>query len=214
MFALYLAEEKIAPEVVENMRGWPHSGFSVDQSVFLPAGNRPGIERLVQYMIRYYGWYSNKTRGLRRKAAEQAATANSPLLPGEGQGVRAAPPPVSTPARCSQTWAMLIKRVYEIDPLACPRCGGAMKVIAFIEPPQGALIEKILRHCGLWNPSSPRAPPADWGLSQFSSATRSAAAKMGLSPSAAAASPPEFFDERDEPGEWTYVDIDTFEATF
>ncbi len=44
VFALYLAEEKIAPEVVENMRGWPHSGFSVDQSVFLPAG-RPGRHR-------------------------------------------------------------------------------------------------------------------------------------------------------------------------
>jgi hypothetical protein len=31
-FALYLAEEKIQPEVVENMRTWPHGGFSVDQS--------------------------------------------------------------------------------------------------------------------------------------------------------------------------------------
>jgi ribosomal protein S27E len=33
VFALYLAEGKIEPAVVENMRGWPHSGFSVDQSV-------------------------------------------------------------------------------------------------------------------------------------------------------------------------------------
>jgi len=36
-----------------------------------------------------------------------------------------------------------------------------MKVIAFIEPPQGEIIEKILRHCGLWNPSAPRPPPGD-----------------------------------------------------
>ena len=63
--------------------------------------------------------------------------------------------------RASQTWAMLIKRVYEVDPLACPKCGGQMKVVAFIEPPQGAVIEKILRHCGLWHASSPRPPP--WG---------------------------------------------------
>ena len=28
------------------------SGFSVDQSVFLPEGDRPGIERLVRYMTR------------------------------------------------------------------------------------------------------------------------------------------------------------------
>ena len=122
---------------LQNMRSWPHSGFSVDQSVFLPVNDRQGIERLVQYMtrcpfslsrlvkvtatgqviykaekdacrafpepqgdglrsgpkrnfqvlspleflaeftqhipptgshlIRYYGWYSNKARGLRRK---------------------------------------------------------------------------------------------------------------------------------------------------
>jgi ribosomal protein S27E len=33
VFALYLAQGKIEPEVVENMRAWPHSGFSVDQSI-------------------------------------------------------------------------------------------------------------------------------------------------------------------------------------
>jgi hypothetical protein len=38
VFGLYLADEKIEPEVVENMRCWPHSGFRVDQSVFLPSG--------------------------------------------------------------------------------------------------------------------------------------------------------------------------------
>lgn len=52
VFALYLAEEKIEPEVVENMRSWPHSGFSVGQSVYLPAGDRAGIERLVGTMTR------------------------------------------------------------------------------------------------------------------------------------------------------------------
>ena len=34
------------------MRSWPHSGFSVDQSVYLAAGERAGIERLVGYMTR------------------------------------------------------------------------------------------------------------------------------------------------------------------
>ncbi|NLX23774.1 MAG: transposase [Phycisphaerae bacterium] len=52
VFALYLAEEKVTPEVVENMCSWPHSGFSVDQSVYLPAGDRAGIERLVGYITR------------------------------------------------------------------------------------------------------------------------------------------------------------------
>ena len=116
-------------------------------------------------------------------------------------------PAIPAPARCSQTWAMLIKRVYEVDPLACPKCGGQMKVIAFLEPPQGAVVEKILRHCGLWHPSTPRAPPAvDWGPPPSSpwSATED------FSDSGSTDS----FDGRDEPNEWTYVDIDTFEATF
>jgi len=52
VFDLYLSEGKIEPEVVENMRSWEHSGFSVDQSVHLSAGDRSGIERLVQYMVR------------------------------------------------------------------------------------------------------------------------------------------------------------------
>jgi hypothetical protein len=29
----------------------------------------------------------------------------------------------------------LIKQVYEVDPLVCPRCAGTMRIIAFIEQP-------------------------------------------------------------------------------
>jgi hypothetical protein len=244
VFALYLAEEKIEPEVVENMRTWPHSGFHVDQSVHLAADDRAGIERLMQYMtrcpfslsrlvkvtetgevvykaekdacrafpdpqgdglrsgakrnfqvlspldflaeftqhippkgahlVRYYGWYSNKARGMRRKAAEAPANANLPSPVGTmypwsgrgagGEGIAASEglnDRSSGPSRASQTWAMLIKRVYEVDPLECAKCGGTMKVIAFLEPPQGDVIEKILRHCGLWRASAPRPPPAE-----------------------------------------------------
>jgi hypothetical protein len=46
---------------------------------------------------------------------------------------------------------MLIKRIFEVDPLQCPHCGGQMKIIGFIERRQHEVIEKILRHCGLWD---------------------------------------------------------------
>ncbi len=83
--------------------------------------------------------------GLSRAAAPQPAAATE-----EG----------SAPARpCNFTWAKLIKRVYEVDPLACPECGATMKVLSFIEPPQEAVIEKILHHCGLWEEPA-RGPPA------------------------------------------------------
>ena len=37
------------------------------------------------------------------------------------------------PPRCEQTWAMLIKRVYEVDPLACPGVRRADESISFID---------------------------------------------------------------------------------
>ena len=52
MFALLLAEGKINEEVVANIRSWKHSGFSVDQSVRMEAGDREGIQRLIQYFLR------------------------------------------------------------------------------------------------------------------------------------------------------------------
>ena len=41
-------------------------------------------------------------------------------------------------------WAALIQRVYETDPLICPRCGAKLKIISFIETHQRNVIEKIL----------------------------------------------------------------------
>ena len=67
------------------------------------------------HLIRYYGWYSNKSRRMRRKAAEAAGSIEE--LPGTVDAEEA------SPSRSSQSWAMLIKRVYEVDPLSCPQCG-------------------------------------------------------------------------------------------
>ena len=52
------------------------------------------------------------------------------------------------PAECRKNWARLIQKIYEVDPLICPKCNGAMKIIAFIE--DGDVIKKILKHVGLW----------------------------------------------------------------
>ena len=58
------------------------------------------------------------------------------------------------------TWAALIKCVYEVDPLKCPKCGGEMKIISFVEAKsQADLIKRILKHCGLWKEKEPRPPP-------------------------------------------------------
>ncbi len=48
-----------------------------------------------------------------------------------------------------QNWARLIQKIYEVDPLICPKCWGQMHIISFIE--ELDIIEKILRHLGLWD---------------------------------------------------------------
>jgi hypothetical protein len=55
-----------------------------------------------------------------------------------------------------KNWARLIQKIYEVDPLTCPRCQGQMRVISFIEDPQ--VIKKILKHLGVWE-VKPRPPP-------------------------------------------------------
>jgi Putative transposase len=100
-----------------------------------------------EHLIRYYGWYSNKSRGQRAKTLAPAAAGTGPP----------ARPPTARAAR--KGWAALIKQVYESDPLLCPKCGAEMKIIAFLERHQTEVIEKILRHCGLWEEGPARGPP-------------------------------------------------------
>jgi len=179
------------------MRGWRHSGFSVDISVRIEAVDHSGMQRLVEYIarcpfslarmvsitkddkvlyragnakclpfpktgdkdltsgmprnyeiydpldflaevtqhipnkgehqIRYYGWYSNKKRGLTYKT-KKPVTSTLPGMPEPDTGFR---------RKCRLTWAALIKCVYEVDPLKCPKCGGEMKIVAFIEEKRG-----------------------------------------------------------------------------
>ena len=57
----------------------------------------------------------------------------------------------------SKTWRECIKRIFEIDPLRCPRCGGQLKIISFINE-QGPIV-KILKHLGLWDHKPSSDPP-------------------------------------------------------
>ena len=64
--------------------------------------------------------------------------------------------------RRGSCWARLIKKVYEADPLVCPRCSGPLKIVSLIGDAQ--VIEKILRHLKLWDPPE-RPPPRPAGRS-------------------------------------------------
>jgi hypothetical protein len=93
-----------------------------------------------EHLVRYAGWYSNRSRGKRRRmGAEPAEVATREA------DVREA-------ARVRSTWARLIHKVYEVDPLECPLCKGPMRVIALND--DAAVIRKILTHLGLWAPQT------------------------------------------------------------
>ena len=85
--------------------------------------------------------------GVKESAAEQAREAD----------------PAETARRHvrGQCWASLMARTFGIDVLACPRCGGRLRLIALIE--QAAVIDRILRHLGVPTeipaPRPARAPP-------------------------------------------------------
>jgi len=60
-------------------------------------------------------------------------------------------------ARALSRRPVLIKAVFEVDTLKCPKCGGAMKIISFIE--EEDVIRKILKRCNLWKEPAPGSPP-------------------------------------------------------
>ena len=101
------------------------------------------------HLTRYYGAYSNRSRRLWREGEEGA----------ERVSVRIVEEDRAPPGRAS--WARLLRRVFEVDPLTCPACGTGMKIVSVITTP--SVIGAILRHLrktgneDLW---AARAPPA------------------------------------------------------
>jgi hypothetical protein len=57
-----------------------------------------------------------------------------------------------------RAWSELMRRAFEADVLACPRCGGRMTVLATIEDP--AVIHRILMHLGLSTEAGEALPAA------------------------------------------------------
>ncbi len=55
-------------------------------------------------------------------------------------------------------WRECIKKIWEVDPLVCPKCTGEMKIISFIY--KRTVIKKFLTHLNIYDQSrNQRAPP-------------------------------------------------------
>ena len=96
-------------------------------------------------MVRYYGYYNNAARGKRKKADVDDKI---PCILG----------PELTGTAFRKNWARLIQKIYEVNPLICPKCQGRMRVVSFIE--DSDVIRKILKHLNLWDLQRPPRPVA------------------------------------------------------
>ena len=83
-------------------------------------------------------------------AARLSVTPDSPAA-----GPALAPPLQPAHPRC-YTWAELMRRVFVIDVLECPRCFGRIRILAAIHPPETT--RKILECLRLPSRSPPLAP--------------------------------------------------------
>jgi len=76
---------------------------------------------------------------------------------GPADGLQEPPAPAAGRTRRQVLpWHELLRRVFAVDALLCPRCLGPMTVIAFIT--EAAVVAKILAHLGLPTTSPPLAP--------------------------------------------------------
>ncbi len=100
---------------------------------------------------RFYGAYSNRGRivcGNRQADCPAAA----PEVRDNSDASREA----------RSTWARLVRKIFEADPLLCS-CGARMQIVSFITEPR--VIDRILSHrqsgrCRAVDPFEPRPPPA------------------------------------------------------
>jgi hypothetical protein len=75
----------------------------------------------------------------------------------EAMGSQLAVEAAPTKRRCPPSWARLISKVYQADPLVCKGYGGPLRIVAYITDEPS--IRRILDHLGLSPPEQEKTPP-------------------------------------------------------
>ncbi|MFH1435122.1 MAG: transposase [Pseudomonadota bacterium] len=134
-------------------------------------------------MIRFYSAFAPNC-SIRRKVVRYSEQEQLTILPSEEKKK-------TSRRKANLTWAALIRRVFEVDPLRCP-CGGELKIVEFYT--DGHECADYLERCGLpiqtADPKPARSPPELEELAE-----------------------PEFEDyvEPDTPDEWYGIDPPFYE---
>ncbi len=122
--------DRVNPKYQSDIRTWDPLTFLADLTQHIP--------EKFQKNMNYYGWYSNRARG-ERKAKSGKSTG--------GIRIQEINNDRDDSSRNKSYWAKYIKKIYEVDPLTCPKCQGKMYFVSFIE--DSSVIYKILKHLDL-----------------------------------------------------------------
>ena len=171
---LLLHKQLINRDLVQKILSWRHTGFNVQSKV--RAESKGETEQVGKYMIRpilslrrlsfdktegqvVYQYGKHSTESEHMHYLEFIARVTSPI-PDKGQVM------VHYYGLYSNVHRGKMRKIYEVDPLTCPQCGGRMpacalhadrKIISFIEDHR--VIDKIINHLKLtFNPERPPHP--------------------------------------------------------
>ena len=101
-----------------------------------------------QHLTRYYGAYANRNRSALSQNALTACLATCSETATDQSST------TSTSSRAH--WARLIRKVFEVDPVLCGKCGSEMKIVAVLTDPK--VVDGIIRHLDK-NAGTPSSPP-------------------------------------------------------
>ena len=144
--------------IYRSRRSWrTQRNFEVFKATDFLAAAIDHIPPRGQQTIRYYGVYSNKSRGMSRPSAaptvptaEKQPAPKPPVIP---------PPPKVTARAMRPLWRDLILRVWGTDPLQCPGCKATLHPVDTFH--RAGEIEFFLRLHGLWEGIIDIPPPPD-----------------------------------------------------
>ena len=115
-----------------------------------------------QHLVRYFGWYSSRARGDRARRQSEESGNGAPRSEVRTDTEHRDDSPAARSRR--RSWARLLRRIFEVDPLLCPQCGVEMKRVAVIQ--DLGVVDRILAHLRRiggndpWEGTAQRGPPA------------------------------------------------------
>ena len=111
----------------ENIKLFKASDFIAELTQHIPPKHK--------HLIRYYGLYSSRTKGKTTKDGSLVKHGYRPIPEKKPDKHYELEMETVSNKASRQSWARLIQKVYEVDPLVCTKCGSEMKIIAVITDP-------------------------------------------------------------------------------